>query len=277
MNRDNRYTIKNWGIGIGLGIASLLILWLSINSDFDIRTRKLFGILIFQAPVVYLLVKTKSWRAYCVTLLLYTNIFGFLSSAPRLNIVNESIRNLYFHVPMWFAMIIILLVSVIYSIRYLSKGKLEDDIKANEGVNISILLGVLGLITGMIWATFTWGKPWHGDPKQLATLIGLLMYFAYIILRGSFQDDMQRARISAIYNVFAFPTLIVLLYILPRMTPDSLHPGNGGNPAFGKYDLDDNMVLVFYPAIVAWTLLGVWISWIRIRTRILLAKKNEIL
>lgn len=277
MNRDNRYTIKNWGIGIGLAISSLLILWLCINSDFDIRTRKLFGILVFQAPVVYLLVKTKSWRAYCVTLLLYTNIFGFLSPAPRLNIVNESIRNLYFHVPMWFAMIIILLISVIYSIRYLSKGKLEDDIKANEGVNISILLGVLGLITGMIWATFTWGKPWHGDPKQLATLIGLLMYFAYIILRGSFQDDMQRARISAIYNVFAFPTLIVLLYILPRMTPDSLHPGNGGNPAFGKYDLDDNMVLVFYPAIVAWTLLGVWISWIRIRTRILLAKKNEIL
>jgi len=48
---------------------------------------------------------------------------------------------------------------------------------------------------------------------------------------------------------------------------DSLHPGNGGNPAFGQYDLDNQMRLVFYPAIIGWTLLGVWITSIRIRIK----------
>lgn len=275
MKNDNRYSIKNWGIGIGLAICSLLLLYIPFKTDLPNYIKGLTGL--GQLGVAYLVVKQKSWRGFTVIFLLYTVIAGFLTPTPRLNIVNESIRNLYYHVPMWFAMVIILLVSVIYSIRYLINGKLEDDIKASEGVNVAILLGVLGLFTGMMWANFTWGKPWHGDPKQMATLIGLLMYFAYLILRGAFQDDTQRARLSSIFNIFAFPTLVVLLYILPRMATDSLHPGNGGNPAFGKYDLDANMRLVFYPAIIAWTLLGIWIAWVRIRIRILTAKKHEIL
>ena len=275
MKNDNRYSIKNWGIGIGLAISSLLLLYIPFKTDLPNYIKGLTGL--GQLGVAYLVVKQRSWRGFTVIFLLYTVIAGFLTPTPRLNIVNESIRNLYYHVPMWFAMVIILLVSVIYSIRYLMYGKLQDDIKASEGVNVAILLGVLGLFTGMMWANFTWGKPWHGDPKQMATLIGLLMYFAYLILRGAFQDDTQRARLSSIYNIFAFPTLVVLLYILPRMATDSLHPGNGGNPAFGKYDLDANMRLVFYPAIIAWTLLGIWIAWVRIRIRILTAKKHEIL
>ncbi len=40
-----------------------------------------------------------------------------------------------------------------------------------------------------------------------------------------------------------------LFYILPRLT-DSLHPGAGGNPAFAKYDLDDNMRLVFFTRVI---------------------------
>jgi len=51
--------------------------------------------------------------------------------------------------------------------------------------------------------------------------------------------------------------MIVFIMILPRLQ-DSLHPGNGGNPAFGKYDLDSTLRMVFYPAVLGWMLLGVW-------------------
>jgi heme exporter protein C len=57
-----------------------------------------------------------------------------------------------------------------------------------------------------------------------------------------------------------------LIFVLPRLT-DSLHPGNGGNPGFNAYDLDSKLRLVFYPAIVAWTLLGTWIATVRVRIR----------
>jgi heme exporter protein C len=67
---------------------------------------------------------------------------------------------------------------------------------------------------------------------------------------------------------------MVLIWILPRMT-DSLHPGNGGNPAFSKMDLDNRMRLVFYPAIIGWTLLGFRITQIRIRIK-KLEQQNEL-
>jgi heme exporter protein C len=66
--------------------------------------------------------------------------------------------------------------------------------------------------------------------------------------------------------------LIPLLFILPRLT-DSLHPGNGGNPGFGAYDLDNRMRLVFYPAVIGWTLLGFWMA--SLRTRILTLQQKE--
>ena len=120
----------------------------------------------------------------------------------------------------------------------------------------------------MIWANFTWGAPWPNDPKLNGSAISTLMYLAYIVLRSSIDESQKRAKISAIYNIFAFPIMVVLLFILPRMT-DSLHPGNGGNPGFNSYDLDSNMRLVFYPAVIGWILLGVWISNIRYRIRLI--------
>lgn len=208
------------------------------------------------------------WKLLSIPILLFVIIGGFLLDVPRLNILNESIRNLYFHVPMWFGMIISLLISAIFSIIYLRNGKVKSDIQAAEFANTGIVFGVLGLVTGMIWARFTWGAYWSGDPKQNASAIGLLIYLAYFVLRGSFTDDQQRARISAIYNIFCFPALVALLFILPRLT-DSLHPGNGGNPGFSSYDLDSRMKMIFYPAVIGFTLLGVWISSLRVRIRMI--------
>jgi heme exporter protein C len=206
------------------------------------------------------------WKILAITLLLYTMTAGLLMDVPRLPILNETIRALHFHVTMWFGMILMLGVAVFYSIKYLRKNDLQCDDLAIEFTNAAIVFGVLGIITGMLWAKFTWGEYWSGDPKQNASAIGLLMYFAYLILRNSLTDTQQRARIGAIYNIFAFAAFIPLIFVLPRLT-DSLHPGNGGNPGFNAYDLDSNLRMVFYPAIIGWTLLGTWIATMRVRTR----------
>ncbi|MDX5346852.1 MAG: cytochrome c biogenesis protein [Hymenobacteraceae bacterium] len=208
------------------------------------------------------------WKVLTVVLLVYTVVAGMLSEVPRLAILNETIRNLFFHVPMWFGMILILLVSVIYSIKYLRTPSIKNDVIAVESAKVGVLFGVLGIVTGMEWARFTWGEFWSGDPKQNGAAIGLLIYFAYLVLRSSFAEQQQRARISAVYNIFAFAALIPLLFILPRMT-DSLHPGNGGNPGFNAYDLDSRLRAVFYPAVIGWTLLGVWMVQLKSRVELL--------
>jgi len=206
------------------------------------------------------------WKLLATVLLIYTVIAGFLAPIPELPILYESIRNLYFHVTMWMAMMVMLIISFIASIRYLLKPTETNDLVAVESANAALVLGSLGIVTGMVWATYTWGEPWSGDPKQNGAAVGLLIYFAYIVLRGSFKDQQQRARISAVYNIFAFAVFIPLIYILPKMQ-DSLHPGDGGNPAFSSYDLDSRMRLVFYPAVIAWSLLAWWTAHLRIRFR----------
>lgn len=206
------------------------------------------------------------WKILAAVLVIYSTIAGLLLGVPRLAILNETIRNLYFHVPMWFAMIVLFSISVFYSIKNLNSQNESDDLKAVESANVGIIFGLLGLVTGAIWAKFTWGQFWSFDPKQNFAAISILLYCAYLILRNAIEEEQKRAKISAIYNIFAFPMMVVLLFVLPRLQ-DSLHPGNGGNPGFNSYDLDSRMRMVFYPACLGWILIGYWIYTIKFRIR----------
>ncbi|MCD9019610.1 cytochrome c biogenesis protein [Parachryseolinea silvisoli] len=209
----------------------------------------------------------KNWvKILGICLLLYVHTAGLLAEVPRLNILNETVRALYFHVPMWFGMTFLFTMSVYYAVRYLRNPSPELDRKVLEYANVGTVFGILGIFTGMLWANYTWGSPWHGDPKQNGAAIALLVYLAYFVLRGSLDNQEQRARLSAVYNIFAFAAMIPLIFVIPRMT-SSMHPGSGGNPGFNAYELDYRMRMVFYPAVAGWILIGLWITSLRIRLK----------
>ena len=178
---------------------------------------------------------------------------------PFRNIVSETIRNQYYHVPLWFAMMAILTISMIGSVNFLRQKRDFDDHKAVAFASVGTVLGVLGILTGAIWAKHTWGAYWSFDVKQNMAAIAVLIYVAYFILRSAISDSDVAKRFSAAYNIFAFLLLVPLLFIIPRMT-ESLHPGSGGNPAFSSDDLDNTMRMVFYPAVVGWILFSIWIA-----------------
>jgi heme exporter protein C len=213
------------------------------------------------------------WKIVSVILLLYTFIAGFLGEVPAKPILNETIRNLYFHVAMWMAMMVFFIISVIYSIKYLRSNNHIFDIYALEYAKAGIVFGSLGVVTGSVWARYTWGAFWSNDPKQLGAVIALLIYLAYLVLRNSMTDIDKRARIGAVYNIFAFAMLFPTIWIIPRMV-ESLHPGGMGNPALSSDDIDSRMRIVFWPgAVPGWTLLGVWITSLRIRLSMLQEQK----
>jgi len=215
-----------------------------------------------------------SFKISAVVLVLFAITVGMLVDVPRLDILNESIRNLFYHVTSWFAMVFLFIASFVYSIRYLNSGNEQHDLLAKIFVQVGMVFGAAGLVTGMLWAKYTWGAYWVPDPKLNGAAIALLAYLAYMILRNSLTDNLTRAKISAVYNIFAFVMMVIFVFILPRMT-DSLHPGNGGNPAFSGYDLDNTMRFVFYPATIGWILLGLWISELRFRVDSLSQKMND--
>ncbi|MFS8081828.1 MAG: cytochrome c biogenesis protein CcsA [Ginsengibacter sp.] len=221
--------------------------------------------------------KWKWWKIACIVFLFLTFTAGFLVRVPFIGNLHQSIRNFFFHVPMWFGQIALLSLSLGYSIAYLRTQKLKYDLYASEYAKTGIIFGILGLVTGSIWAKYSWGEFWSNDPKQMAAAIAVLIYCAYIVLRGSLTDIDKRARVASVYNIFAYFIYIPLIMILPRLV-QSLHPGGmegaqgGGNPALGGGSLDATMRLIFWPAVFGWILLGIWISSLKIRMAILINK-----
>ena len=204
-------------------------------------------------------------------------VAGFLGQIPQLDILEQSARNLYFHVPMWFTLMAATVVSAYHSLRYLQSGHRVRDVRAREAARLALIFGILGIITGMVWARFTWyegtGKWWNFDPKQSMAAVLLLIYGAYFVLRDSIDDRDLRGRVAAVYNLFAVTTMPFLLYIIPRQLP-SLHPGGEGSPAFSQTDLAPAMRWVFYPSVLAflglfWVLYTqrVRLAWLRDRLR----------
>ncbi|RYY11804.1 MAG: ABC transporter permease [Chitinophagaceae bacterium] len=218
------------------------------------------------------------WKILSIILLLYTFIAGFTTQVPEIGNLYQSIRNFFFHVPMWFGQLTLVTVSLVYSIMFLRNPRAKYDIYAAEFARTGIVFGCLGLITGSIWANYTWGAPWNNDPKQIGAAIALLIYLAYFVLRNSMTDIDKRGRVAAVYNIFAYCIYIPMIMILPRLV-ESLHPGGKGvegNPGLSGDDLDPRLRIIFWPAVLGWTLLGVWISTLKIRTVMLEDKQSDL-
>lgn len=219
---------------------------------------------------------------------------------PYREILYETIRNTFYHVPMWFVMTMMVFVCLGAGIAYLGTGNLMYDVFASRAALVAILFGLCGYTTGMLWSKYTWfiGIDWghairkmmYEDIKLAGALVSVAAYVVYFIIRSSVQKQAdgietqqgnkeylaRRARTSAIYSIFAVVIFILFVFIVPRLGGvDSLHPGQAGNPAFNKYDLDSHLRMFFYPAVIGWILLGFWILSILVRMEFIKQKQES--
>jgi heme exporter protein C len=200
----------------------------------------------------------KIWKIAVAIWMTGVIIVGFLIQIPEIPILEQSARNLFLHVPMWFTMMVAFSMGFYFSIRYLNDEDLKWDRKAETATSVGLLFGICGLFTGSLWARFTWGTWWtFAEPRMNLAALAMLIFVAYFILRSAFNDSEKKAKISAVYNIFGVTTIPFLLYIIPRQLP-SLHPGAEGNPAFSEITAPE-LRYIFYPAVVGFIGLSLWI------------------
>jgi heme exporter protein C len=183
--------------------------------------------------------------------------------APLVPELGETTRVLYFHIPSAWITVLALTWSLVFSVRYLARRRLEDDDQASVAAELGLLFCVVATISGSLWAKAMWNSYWNWDPRETSIFFLLLIYGAYLALRSAVEGEEKRARLSAIYSVVAFVSVPFLIVVVPRIY-FSLHPDPIINTG-GKVDMDPRIRIAFLSMLVGITALYLWMQSLKVR------------
>lgn len=106
-----------------------------------------------------------------------------INGAPYESTMGLVQKIFYFHVPSWIAMFTSAFVCGIASAVVLLTGRKRADRVAVAAAELVALFGVVGLITGPLWARKAWGVWWQWDARLTSALVLELIFVAYLLLR----------------------------------------------------------------------------------------------
>jgi heme exporter protein C len=202
------------------------------------------------------------WRWLIFVWIAATMVVALLS-APLVPVLQETTRVLYFHIPSAWVTVLALGWSMINSMLYLIRRDLRNDDHAAAAAELGFVFCVVATVTGSIWAKSMWGSWWNWDPRETSIFFVLLIYGAYLALRGSIEGEERRARLSAVYSITAFIAVPPLVFVVPRIY-STLHPDPIINST-GKVDMDPLIRWCFLSMLVGFTFLFTWLQGLRVR------------
>ena len=183
--------------------------------------------------------------------------------APLVPVLGETTRVLYFHIPAAWVTVLALGWSMIHSALYLWKRDMRHDDHASAAAELGLIFCIGATVSGSLWAKSMWGSYWNWDPRETSIFFILLLYGAYLALRGSIEGEEKRARLSAVYSIAAFVAVPPLMFIVPRIY-STLHPDPIINST-GKVDMDPRIRTGFLFMLVGFTFLYAWLQVLRVR------------
>jgi heme exporter protein C len=202
------------------------------------------------------------WRLLIFVWIAATMVVALLV-APLVPVLQETTRVLYFHIPSAWIASLAITWSMVNSILYLIRRDMRNDDHAAAAAELGLVFCVVATVTGSIWAKSMWGSWWNWDPRETSIFFVLLIYAAYLALRGSIEGEEKRARLSAIYSIVAFVAAIPLVFIVPRIY-STLHPDPIINSS-GKIDMDPMIRWCFFSMLLGFTFLYSWLQSLRVR------------
>ena len=174
-------------------------------------------------------------------------MFGYapfmIVNAPYESTMGLVQKIFYFHVPSAISMFLSAFVCGIASALFLFKRNVNADRVAVAAAELTVLLGMVVLITGPLWARKSWGVWWQWDARLTSSLVMWLVFWAYLLLRrfGGPGSD----KLSAAVALFG-AALVPFVYGSVNMWR-TLHPSTNVVPS-----LPAPMMGPFLWCLVAW-------------------------
>ena len=158
----------------------------------------------------------------------------------------------YIHVPLAIVTLCGLIFGALMAVQYLRTGDRRWDMRSYVAIHMALIFGIVGLITGSIWAKASWGHWWvWNEPTLVSYLIVLLLFCTYQPLRFSIEDPERQARYASVFAIVA-GAFVPLNFIAVRLAQQYVHPRvltlTGGN-------LPGSMLLTFLVSLLGISLL----------------------
>jgi len=106
-----------------------------------------------------------------------------IANAPYESTMGLIQKIFYFHVPAALTFFLAAFVCGVASAMYLFGRRPSADRVALAAAELTVLLGVIVLISGPLWARKAWGVWWDWDARLTSTLVLWLTFQAYLLLR----------------------------------------------------------------------------------------------
>ncbi|MDB4945481.1 MAG: Heme transporter [Labilithrix sp.] len=170
----------------------------------------------------------------------------------------------YFHVPSAYAMYIGAFACFVGSVLYLLRPTDVRDALARAGAELAIVMGLIEIITGALWAAKSWGYFWTWDPRLTTAMLSWLVYVAYVVLRSFSGDGPGERKFAAALGILGAANLPIIHYSVQKW--GGQHPtvvtGKGG----GLQHPD--MKIAFALGMIAFTFFSVTLLWARVRLEV---------
>ena len=196
------------------------------------------------------------------SVMMVVNMYLIFVWAPTERIMGHIQRIFYLHVPMaWLAFIAFFIVFV-SGVLYLWKKDFKYDRIASSAAEIGVIFTTIVLITGPIWAKPIWGIWWSWDARLTTTLVLWMIYVGYHILRSYSSNRAQAATYSDIIGVIGFIDVPIVYFAVDWWRTQHQRLVVGVTSADGS--LNDDMRIVLYFSLIAFTAFMLCLLWLRV-------------
>lgn len=119
---------------------------------------------------------------------------------------------IFFHVPVALTAMLCSFVALIGSVMFLFTRNFKWDAIAVAVTEVGLAFLAANLVTGSIWGRVIWGIWWAWDARLTSALVCWLLYAGYLMLRRSIEEPSQRATFAAVFSIFAFIDVPIVIF-----------------------------------------------------------------